>query len=139
VGVPLSNGTHGIAVLLGLPVEAGTAQMFSTCTENDRTLAKGASVPTTNAGPVSTAGFVPLELVSALVQPAISNAAADNETNAIGKDFTNVLESITIKPLCSRVFSCFLVYEHRAGLLIGLSTRKQPKRQIGEDSHQAQI
>jgi hypothetical protein len=75
--------------------------MPCTCTANDRTLANGASVPTTNAGPVSVAGLEPPELVSALVQPAISNAAAVNETNAIGKDLTKVLESITVTPLCS--------------------------------------
>ena len=78
--------------------------MFSTCTANDKTLANGASVPTTNAGPVSVIGFVPPELVSALVQPAISKAAAVNEANAIGKDLANVLESITVTPLCFCAF-----------------------------------
>jgi hypothetical protein len=41
----------------------------------------------------------PVELVKAVVQPATSNAAAVNETNAIGKDLTSVLEFITITPL----------------------------------------
>jgi hypothetical protein len=76
------------------------AFMLSTFTEKETTLASGASVPTTNAGPVSAVMVdEPVELVKALVQPAISNAAAVNETNAIGKDLTSVLESITITPL----------------------------------------
>jgi hypothetical protein len=72
-----------------------TAQTFSTVTGNATTLASGASVPTTNAGPVSVAAPEPPELVNALVQPAINNAADVNEANAIGKDLTNVLESMS--------------------------------------------
>jgi hypothetical protein len=74
--------------------------MLSTGTVNETTLATGASVPTTNAGPDSVVRVpVPVELVKALVQPAINNAAAVNETNAIGKDLTSVLDSIVVTPL----------------------------------------
>jgi hypothetical protein len=83
------------------------ALMLSTGTVNDNTLASGASVPTTNAGPVSVVSVpVPVELDTTeppLPQPAISNAAAANETNANGNDLIGVLESITVTPLSALV------------------------------------
>jgi hypothetical protein len=68
--------------------------MLCICTANDTTLAAGASVPTTNAGPDSEDGVDPVELVDALVQPAIKSATAARDADAIGNFMLCALNSI---------------------------------------------
>jgi hypothetical protein len=75
VGVPLSNGTL-------LPL-ASMASTLSTCTAKEVTLDIGASVPTTNAGPVSAFGVdVELPELEPLLQPAASSTAAVSKGRA---------------------------------------------------------
>ena len=56
--------------------------MLVICTLNDATLAKGASVPTTNADPVWVFDWLPVEIMLPLPQPAATNAAAVMESSA---------------------------------------------------------
>jgi hypothetical protein len=77
VGVPLSRFT-------GVPPPEGVAVMLVIWTLKEMTLAMGASVPTTKAGPVEVED--PLEFAvetrEPLPQPAATNAAAVSERSA---------------------------------------------------------
>jgi hypothetical protein len=114
VGVPLSNDTL-------LPLES-VALMLSTGTVNETTLAIGASVPTTNDGPVCVAAVIGKVPFIPLVQPATTSAAAVRHTSAIGKDFKCVLEPISVSPLCVCFFRWIRCEQQAAGHL-GRSTR----------------
>jgi hypothetical protein len=71
-----------------------TPQRFVIGTENETTLAMGASVPTTKDDPV-VAGSGWIVVVDPLLQPATSSAVAASEINAMGKHLPCVLESIS--------------------------------------------
>jgi hypothetical protein len=73
--------------------------MLSTCTENEVTLAIGASVPTTKAAPVGPVGVVGVvvELLAVMppLQPTVSNAAVVRKKLAIEKDLPKTLGYIS--------------------------------------------
>jgi hypothetical protein len=91
VGVPLIND-------IVVPLES-VAVTLSTGTENETTLATGASVPTTKAGPVRASDELPGLPTRLLTQPEMSNAKAVNDKDAMDKNLTRVLESISTTPL----------------------------------------
>jgi hypothetical protein len=72
------------------------ASTLCSCTAKETTLAIGASVPVTNAGPVTTVGVTGVEVVDPppLEQPVATNAAAAKEASAKGNILSCVLESI---------------------------------------------
>jgi hypothetical protein len=75
--------------------------MLSTGTENETTLAIGASVPMTNDEPVGDVDWVLVLLRDdPPVHPAITIAAAVKESTAAGRNLNRILESIVIAPLC---------------------------------------
>jgi hypothetical protein len=77
------------------------AVTLSTGTENETTLAMGASVPITNDEPFDEVDCVlVLPIDAPPEQPAITIAAAVNERTATGKNLNRILESIVIAPLC---------------------------------------
>jgi hypothetical protein len=91
VGVPLIN-----EMLFPL---ASIAFTLSTITENEVTLAIGASVPTTNAEPVPADDPVELSELEMLLQPIATTAAAASEPMEISKDVVCFLGSISPLPL----------------------------------------
>jgi hypothetical protein len=68
------------------------------CTENDTTLAIGASVPTTNEGPLCAAGVTGPLLVTWLPHPAIATAIA-NRPKIPGKILAAEFEVILVNLL----------------------------------------
>jgi hypothetical protein len=91
VGVPLIKD-------MVVPLEL-VAVTLSTGTENETTLATGASVPTIKAGPVIASGELPGLPTRLLTQPDRSNATAVNDKDAMDKNLIRVLESISTTPL----------------------------------------
>jgi hypothetical protein len=84
---------------------SSVAVILSICTENETTLAIGASVPTTNDDPCCTVGVTgPDPVVPPPPQPAITNAAAMLATTPTGKDLKSLLEFICV-PFLSRTGS----------------------------------
>src|SRR5271155_4488780 len=76
VGSPLTSDT--LFPLLSI------ASTLMICTEKEVTLASGASVPTTKAGPVTVFGFVVVVVVGLVpLQPTAMNVATGNETRAV--------------------------------------------------------
>src|SRR5271166_4953953 len=88
VGELVVKGTHADILVVVLAV---TPQTPVTGTTNETTLAMGASVPTTNAGPVTVCEFG-LLIVLLLPQPVASKTAAANEAIAMGKCLPCVLK-----------------------------------------------
>ena len=85
--MPLTALLLLIATLLPL---ASIASMLSTCAVNETTLAMGASVPTTNAGPVFEDCVPPLLATVEPPQPAVATSAALNGNNANFRSFIRV-------------------------------------------------